>query len=292
MMKKVLALIALTLGGVSLNAQVTTDPPENINPEDSLTITVDISQLDMGLDHNVALMDAVDAGEDMYIWTWSPVEHPEGHPYVNGIGSQAWKNSNDTLIMKHEGGYVFSWSIIPVDFYETNTAEVYAKDIKFLVKPKDGGGYGDPDIKSSDLTVAVDPPTTLKDPVYQFPAFVSGDDVAVIMYDNNREPKETMQGLQEGNVFVHLEYWREGDDLINPGEQYALWTQVANTPELAMDEVEPGIFQFAFVPNQFLNQGGTNDTIIFVKAIVKRGDINTAAGRHGETLEIDLEECP
>ncbi len=292
MMKKIIALLALTLGGMSMTAQVTTEPAENINPEDTLKITIDISQLDMGLDHNVLLMDAVDAGEDMYIWTWSPVEHPEGHPYVNGVGSQAWKNSNDTLRLTHEGGYVYSWTIVPTVWYETSAADVYAKDISFLIKPKDGGGYGDPDIKSNDITVAVDPPTTLKDPVYMFPTFAASTDVVSVMYDNNRETKETMKDLQEGNVFVHLEYWKQGEDLALPGNQYALWTQVANTPELAMDEVEPGIFQFGFVPDQFLNQGGTNDTIIFIKAIVKRGDLNTAAGRNDKTQEIDLEECP
>ncbi|NVK04428.1 MAG: hypothetical protein HWD92_06375 [Flavobacteriia bacterium] len=291
-MKKIIALSALTVGGLSLNAQVTTDPPENINPEDSLTIYVDISALDMGLDHNQLLMDAVDAGEDMYIWTWSPVEHPVGHPLRNGLGSQEWKNSNDTLIMTHEGGYVFSFSMIPVDFYETSAAEVYAKDIEFLVKPKDGGGYGDPDIKSNDLLVAVDPPTTTKDPVYQFPEFVSDSTLVTIVYDNNREPKTTMQDLPEGNVFVHLEYWRDGDDLSLPGQQYALWTQVDNTPELGLWEVEPGVFHFSFVPGEFLNAGGTTDEIVFIKAIVKRGDINTVAGRNDQVLEVDLEECP
>lgn len=290
-MKKVVSLFAVLMGGFVANAQVTTDPPENINPEDSLKIMVDISALDMSLDHNQLLMDAVDAGEDMYIWTWNPVEHPVGHPYVNGIGSQAWKNSNDTLIMKHEGGYVFSWSIIPVDFYETSAANVYAKDISFLVKPKDGGGYGDPDIKSSDLTVAVDPPTTTKDPVYQFPKFVNDSSIVTIVYDNNREPKATMQDLPEGNVFVHITYWTDSDDPIGPGQQYALWTQVGNTPELALREVEPGIFHFTFVPGEFLNDG-TTDTIERFTAIIKRGDLNTSAGRNDQSLEVDLEECP
>lgn len=291
-MKKSIALIALIFGGWSAQAQVTTDPPENINPEDSLTIYVDVSALDMSLDHNQLLMDAVDAGDSLYIWTWSPVEHPVGHPLVNGIGSQAWKNSNPALVMTHEGGYVFSFSMIPTDFYETSAADVYARDIEFLVKPKDGGGYGDPDIKSTDLLVAVDPPTTTKEPVYQFPAFVSDSSLVTVVYDNNREPKTSMQNLTEGEVFIHFEYWLQGEDLALPGNQYALWTQVGNTPELGLWEVEPGVFHFSFVPGEFFNQGGTNDEVIFIKAIIKKGTVNTIAGRNDQTLELDLEECP
>lgn len=292
MMKKIIALLALSLGGFYAQAQVTTDPPENIDPEDSLTIYVDISALDMSLDHNVNLRDAVDDGLDMYIWTWSPTEHPAGHVLVNGTGSQPWKNSNDTLVMKHEGGYIFSYSMIPTVFYETTAANVYSRDISFLVKPKDGGGYGDPDIKSSDLTVAVDPPTTTKEPLYMFPTFASDDDLVTFVYDNNREPKTSMQNLSVGEVYVHLEYWREGESTSNPGTQYVLWSQVGSTPELELLELEPGIFYFTFEPYSFFDDGTSTARIEVVKAIIKKKDLNTAAGRHDAALEADLTECP
>lgn len=291
-MKKIIALLTLTLGGLNSMAQVTTEPPENINPEDTLKIIVDISALDMGLDHNVRLMDAVDAGEDMYIWTWNPVEHPAGHPLVNGTGSQAWKNSNDTLRMTHEGGYSFSYTMVPVDFYETDAATVYARDIEFLVKPKDGGGYGDPDIKSNDILVAVDPPTTTRDPVYHFPEFFTQNDVVTVVYDNNREPKTSMQNLSEGDLYVYIEYWKTGEDVETPGHEVSLWTQVGNNTELEMTEAEPGIFHWSFEPYDFLNSGGTTDTIIQVRAVVKRGTVNTVGGRNDQNLIMDMEECP
>lgn len=292
-MKKITLLTAVLMGGMSLTAQVTTDPPENINPEDTLKITVDIGALDQGLDHNVLLKDAVDNGEDMYIWTWNPAEHPEGHPLVNGVGSQAWKNSNDTLIMTHEGGYIFSFTMVPTEFYEVDAATVYSNDIEFLVKPKDGGGYGDPDIKSSDLLVAVDPPTTTKEPVYQFPSFASQEDLVTVVYDNNREPKPTMQDLAEGEVFVYIAYWLDGEDTESAApNKYCNFSQVgSNFPELAMDEVEPGVFQWSMQSNDFLDGQGSD--IIQVQVIVKKGDTGLSVdGRNDQDLMIDLVECP
>lgn len=292
-MKRITSLFALVLGGLTATAQVSTEPAENINPEDTLKIIVDVSALDMGLDHNVALRDAVDAGEDMYIWTWSPVEFPAGHPLVNGTGSQPWKNSNDTLRMTHEGGYVFSYTMVPTVFYGTDAATVYAKDISFLVKPKDGGGYGNPDIKSNDLTVAVDPPTTEKDPVYQFPAFISEGDLLTVVYDNNREPKATMQDLSEGEVFVYIGYWLEGEDVAAAEtHRYCNFSQVGTSyPELAMDEVEPGIFQWSMQPNDFID--GQGQSIIQVRVVVKKGNTGISVdGRNDIDLMVDLVTCP
>ncbi|WP_151694103.1 hypothetical protein [Phaeocystidibacter marisrubri] len=292
-MKRIASLFALVWGGLTLQAQVTTLPAENINPEDTLVIYVDINALDMSLGHNQLLKDAVDAGEDMYIWTWSPAEHAAGHPLANGIGSQAWKNSNDTLRMTPEGGYVFSYTLVPTDFYEVDAATCYANDLEFLVKPKDGGGYGDPDIKSSDFLVAIDPPSTQQPPVSQFPAFVSESDVVTVVYDNNREPKSTMQNLQEGEVYVYIGYWLDGEDVeIAEPHRYCSFAQVGTAfPELAMDEVEPGIFQFSMQTNDFLD--GQGQSIIQVRIVVKKGNTGISVdGRNDQDLLIDLEACP
>lgn len=293
MMKRIASLFALVLGGLTLQAQVTTLPAENINPEDTLVIYVDINALDMSLAHNQLLKDAVDAGDDMYIWTWNPAEHPAGHPLANGIGSQAWKNSNDTLIMTHESGYIFSYTLVPTEFYEVDAATCYANDLEFLVKPKDGGGYGDPDIKSSDFLVAIDPPTTQQPPVSMFPSYVSESDIVTVVYDNNREPKSTMQDLQEGEVYVYIGYWLDGEDVaVAEPHRYSSFAQVGSSfPELAMDEVEPGIFQFSMQTNDFLD--GQGQSIIQVRIVVKKGNTGISVdGRNDQDLLIDLEECP
>ncbi|MEZ5172923.1 MAG: hypothetical protein R2850_05325 [Bacteroidia bacterium] len=63
--------------------------------------------------------------------------------------------------MTNEGGLVYSYTMVPTEFYEVDAATVYENDIKFLVKPKDGGGYGIPS-KSEDLTFEVNPPNVAR----------------------------------------------------------------------------------------------------------------------------------
>ena len=87
-MKKITTAFVLVLS-LSVTAQITTIPDENIDPSDSLEIIFDPNGLDVSVEHQSLLKDAVDAGEDMYIWTWKPAEHPGGHPFVNGVGFSA-----------------------------------------------------------------------------------------------------------------------------------------------------------------------------------------------------------
>ena len=68
-MKRINTLLLLTLG-LSASAQITTVPDENIDPADSLEIIFDPAALDLAVGHQDLLKQAVDAGEDMYVWTW------------------------------------------------------------------------------------------------------------------------------------------------------------------------------------------------------------------------------
>ena len=65
----------------------------------------------------------------------------------------------------------------------------------FLFKAKDGGGYGDPDVKTDDQSIAIDPPATDRNAFYHFPAKVMADDVLTLRYENWREEKSSMQNL-------------------------------------------------------------------------------------------------
>ena len=111
-MKKITTAFVLVLS-LSVTAQITTIPDENIDPSDSLEIIFDPSGLDLSVGHQSLLKDSVDAGASMFIWTWKPSEHPSGHPYVNGLGYEPWKNSNDTLQMTKNANGTFSWKIVP-----------------------------------------------------------------------------------------------------------------------------------------------------------------------------------
>ncbi len=238
------------LCGLSLSAQVTTDPPVYEDPTTVLKIIVDISQLDAGLDHTQGMLDAAAAGEDLYIWTWSPAEHPAGHPLENGVGTQPWKNSNDTLRMTKESANIYTYTMIPTEFYEVDAQTVFMEDIKFLVKPKDGGGYGDPDLKSEDLTLPIDPPNTTRNPAFLFPGAFQDDDLVMLYYDNNLEEEPGMQGLDPSDVWFFAEATLSDSSTVRISPSPFT---VGNYPQLQMTSYGEGIYKTYMVPRDFFN---------------------------------------
>ena len=258
-MKRLLPSIFVLLG-VCLSpvyGQVSTVPSSVEDPTQPVTITVNIAAMDGSIDHVAALQAAVASGEDLYVWTWKPAEHPDGHPNVNGLGAQPWKDSNPNLIMTNNFDGTFSWTIIPTDFYEVSASDVFNEDIHFLVKPIDGGGYGDPDVKSEDLVVPVDPPALPVTKVRSFPSIATGDslvrigsdDVFTLIYDNNYEEKPSMQGVNDLCVYV-VATWTDYLGTQNTTE-YAPITQVGSQSESAMRDIGKGLFQFSFWPTRF-----------------------------------------
>jgi len=233
-------------------AQVTTDPAKDIDPTKELKIIVDIAAFSSSDDFVLNLQDSAAAGADMYIWTWMPAEHPAGHPLVNGIGAEAWKNSNDSLRMTKEGSSVYSYTMVPTEFYEVDAQTVFDKDISFLVKTKDGGGFGDPDTKSPDLSIKVDPPKLERDPAFLFPAKFGKDDVVMLEYDNNEEEVPGMQNLHPDSAYIFVEALLSDSTTVRIAQNNFT---VGSFPELKVDQVpgEPGIFRKFIIPSQFFN---------------------------------------
>ena len=127
-MKKQLlsALVLLFLGGSSAFAQkVWTDPVEPV-ATDSVTIYVDLTQMDC--------QSLVGEAGPMYMWSWNPADPPA----VPG-GNGDWSDSNEEMIMVNDGPNIWKKTILPTDFYGVDAATVYENDISFLVKAKDGG---------------------------------------------------------------------------------------------------------------------------------------------------------
>jgi len=242
--------LAALLIGPALSAQVSTDPPEYQDPTTELKIIVDLSKLDASLDHTQNLLDPAAAGEDMYIWTWSPAEHPAGHPLVNGVGTAPWKESNDTLRMTKEAENIYSYTMTPTEFYEVDAQTVFANDIKFLVKPKDGGGYGDPDIKSEDLTILVDPPVTTRNPAFLFPGSFKDDDLVMLYYDNKLEEVEGMQNLATDDVWFFAEATLSDSSVVKIANNAFT---VGNYPELQMTSYGDGVYKTYMVPRKFFS---------------------------------------
>lgn len=272
-----IALPALSFG------QVTTIPAEDINPEDSLVIIVDLSLLDQSKDYVQNLLMAQADGEDMYMWTWNPYEFPAGHPKENGTGGTPWKNSNDILKMKHEGGTVYSYRMIPTVFYEVDAATCYNNDIQFLVKPKDGGGFGGPDFKSDDLTVAIDPPVTEKKPVFGFPSALQQDDVFTLYYDNDREKKNSMQNLAADDCYSYAECTLKSGTVIKITNFFT----VGSEPKLMMQNYAPGKFRLPMVPQQFFGLAA-GDQIESMKFVVMKKVYIDAKDRVDEDFVVEV----
>ncbi len=268
----------------SLFAQVTTEP-KDIDPESTLKIIVNLSQLDQSKDYVLNLLDSADAGASIYFYTFSPANHPAGHPLVNGSGERPWQNSNDTLKMTKEADRVYSYTLVPTEFYEVEPAVVYEKDIKFLVKTKNGGGFGTPDNKSDDLVILVDPPKVSLDPAFVFPTEARGDDVLSINYENDRETKPTMQNIGSNDAFFYA------IATLNDSTEIEIekFTRVSNNPKLQLNSVGPSTFRKYIVPNEFF-QVPAGKTISKMKFIItRRSSFTGGDDRINYDLDVNLD---
>jgi hypothetical protein len=268
-MKKIfLLLILLSTYFFHASAQVvTSDPSDYTNPNQEVKIIVNLDQLDQTIEHVQLLIADADSSKDLFIWTWKPFEHPAGHPLVNGIGAQPWKNSNDTLKMTKESDHVYSYTMIPTEFYGVDAAAVFTEDIHFLVKPKDGGGYGDPDRKSTDLVFEINPPSVEKEVVYSFPSKILQDDFIRIVYDNYRDTLAAMQNIIAGECYVHLKALLSDGTIVQPSPYFS----AGDNPDLEMKNLGAGIFEKTIIPEIFfgLQDGQKIDrltAIVFKKA--------------------------
>ncbi len=279
-----LSLCVFGLFSFGLHAQVTTEPAEDIKPDEVLKIIVDISKLDASLDHVVNLQTAAADGEDLYIWTWSPAEHGATHPLTNGTGAQAWKNSNDTLKMTNEAPNIYSYTLTPTEFYEVDAATVYANDIHFLVKPKDGGGYGDPDRKSEDLKVAIDPPSFEREPSYVFPSFATDKDVIAIVYENGREPKESMQGLGSDECYFFTVLSLSDSTTMSIATSFFT---AGSEPLLKMDYVGNQTFKKIIQPHSYFNIPAGLRIVKMDISIIKK-TYASSADRAGSQIELEM----
>lgn len=284
-MKKFSALLAVVLG-FSATAQISTVPDQNIDPADTLDIIFNPAEMDLTVEHQDRLKQAIDAGEDMYIWTWQPAAHPDGHPFVNGTGSAPWKNSNDTLRLTANANGTFSWKIVPTLWYEVDATTVYAEDIHFLIKAKDGGGYGDPDVKTDDQLIRIDPPATDRNPFYHFPNVVQIDDVVTLRYENWREEKASMQNLDSNDCFAYAKvYYTDGSV-----DQIENAFNVGTNDDLQMQWLGDMNFEMQIVPNEHFTLDA-NKTVDYLEFVAMKRNFATGADRVTDAVIVPI-ECP
>lgn len=242
-MKKIIYFIVLLTLGWQADAQVAWIEPMPTDVTKKVRIYVDLSKTT-----NQSL-DTV-AGP-YYIWTWSPKELPAGDPYVNGLGSTPWKNSNDSLVMQRDstkGPRVWYYEMIPTKFYKVPAGDVYNKGISFLVKAKDGGGYGAPDLKTEDLSVKPEAPKTERDTIYALPGKFIQDEIVTIYYNNPLERRVTMQNLPEDEALLYVKATLADGTTIERSKFF----QMQNDPGLQMKKLANGQFKLTMVLNEFL----------------------------------------
>lgn len=241
MKKHIVLLFALLIGALSgtYSQAVWTEPAMDINPGDSLTIFVDLTQTDCDK--------LVGHPGPLYIWTWMP-----NAPVV---GNGDWENSNPALEMTNVDPDIWSFKMKPDSFYGTSGANVFDKDIHFLVKAADGGSGGDcsaagGEFKTEDLVVLVDPPTGGVLKVYPFPSGLEVDsvniskkDVFTLVYNNAIEDKASMQN--PGDLWVYAQAWDTDGNLYRPTSI----TQVSTNPDLKMAQ-DGSVYRWMIQPER------------------------------------------
>lgn len=258
-MKKIYSLILILSATLASQAQVAWVEPDPTIATEEITIYVDLSKLDMSLEHNQLI--AANPGP-MYMWTWKPFEFAVGTPKANGEGEKPWKNSNELLKMTpapEKGDKVWKYTMIPTEFYEVTATQVYASGIALIVKPKDGGGYGDPDIKTNDILIPIVPPKTDKGAVYPFPSVTLSNEITTIVYDNNAEKKATMQNLDDNSeLYVYLKATaKDTATSVLSTYQPSTFFNVTSNPNLKLFSKGNGIWHLYMVPETFFGIPGT-----------------------------------
>ncbi|MDD2277504.1 MAG: hypothetical protein PHD06_01235 [Bacteroidales bacterium] len=150
--------------------------------------------------------------EDIYLWVWTDkTDQPSGLPDMfpgaddvqplNGLGDQAWKNSNPYLKMEKIGDNTYQYVFTPTIMFKLNPSDL--RSMGFLCKPKDGGGYGDPDMKTEDQELVFKSLTFIEDLGRTFPATVSANDIITI-YFNQKIADDATFAAYTGNLLLTI----------------------------------------------------------------------------------------
>lgn len=251
-MKKIIFSIAGVFIYFSSMSQAAWIEPENPDVTKPIRIYCDILKV------TAATADGMKSNPDgpFYIWTWNPNE-ARVDSLLNGSGDKPWKNSNETLRMTKDpdkGANVWYYEMIPVLFYGVDANTVYTKGISFLVKPKDGGGYGDPDSKTEDFNLPVTPPKLDRGIIYPVPGTIFETEITSLVYDNPQEPKVSMQNLPDGEVYMHIVATIE--DTVTKNKvtiEPSKFFKVQDNPKLRMKKMPDGRFKLTMIPKRFFN---------------------------------------
>jgi hypothetical protein len=267
-------LITFSLLSAKVFGQASWIEPENPDVTKPIRIYVDLTK--------TTNTSCKDSSGPFYIWTWNPKEHPIGHPLVNGSGEKAWQNSNDALKMTNDatkGPLVWYYEMTPTVFYEVPASDVYKKGISLLVKTKNGGGYGDPDVKTEDLIFTIEPPKTDRGSMYASPSDMVQNEVVNLIYDNTKELNPVMKNLVNEELYMWVNASIK-DTVTGITRTFAPSTflNINQNQDLRMVYDGSGKYRLSMIPNKIFNITSPNDLItqvelvVYMKSITDRSD--------------------
>jgi hypothetical protein len=262
-MKKHILTFALLIAAFGAFAQAAFVLPSPTNPNDSVTIFIDVAQTTGGL--KTMLTNHPEYIDSVYMWTWNP----SGPVCGNG----EWGISNECMKLQHVSGLIYMKKILPVDFYGTTPLQFFQNGISCLAKLKSGYAFPDDGVgeaKTEDLKIDVIPALCSEEFCY-FPEAARWDDYFSITYDNSQETDPNLQNLADGECYVYLRA-RTGPFTF---VEYADESLVTSTPELQLIPVpeKPGFFRITLSPAEMfvIPEGQTAQSLLFY--IVKPGYI-------------------
>ncbi len=268
-MKRILTLIiGFSLISAKVFGQANWIEPENPDVTKKIRIYVDLTK--------TTNRSCADSTGPFYIWTWLPKEHPVGHPLRNGFGEKEWQNSNEALKMTNDaakGPLVWYYEMVPTEFYEVPAADVYKKGISLLVKTKNGGGYGAPDVKTEDLNFTIEPPKTDRGAIYSAPSSMALNEVANIIYDNNFELNDSMTNVSNDDLYAWVSASIK-DTATSVTRTFApsSFFNVASNPDLKLVKVDVKKYRLSFIPSKLFNVTSNKELITQIEVTVRRGN--------------------
>jgi hypothetical protein len=254
--------------------------PSPIDPEDSVTLYINIAACDC--------QKLAGTTEQVYLWTWEPAD-----PVGAGGNGSSWNSSNEAMAMtKHEGD-TWKYKFIPTELYGKTKDEIYNHGkIKCLAKLKDGGGGGSCELesKTEDLEITIERPANPARKVYSFPAAYMTDyntkdtlkttsaDVFTILYDNKLEAKATMQNINTAYLFIKA---TGSDGVIYKSSNTVAAADNTDKTKMTLD-AETRIFSFTFIPDTFMEvPEGVHITDLNI-TIITEGFVNSNQAVDGE----------
>jgi hypothetical protein len=246
-----LLVFILLLSARAMQAQFAWIEPAIPDVTKSVTIFIDLSQ-------DPGCQNLVGRNNPLYLWSWVP-----SNPVV---GNGDWGNSNNDLQLTKVSETVYSFTMVPTEFYGLDAFDIYDQGIKCLAKEDDGGGGGDcavggGEYKTSDITIPVPAPFSLEKLVSAFPTTIgakaddtagdtvltSRDDVFTLIYNNKVEEKPTMLGIAADSCAVYARI------IGSNGQSYTIspLSQIEANPALRMATSGDGKFYLSLVPSDF-----------------------------------------